>query len=37
LFRGDRIDHYINVDALMYWAPLLREAAAQWRQGIVPL
>jgi len=34
---GDGIHPFINFDALMYWLPLVREAAAQWRHGIVPL
>jgi hypothetical protein len=27
----------LNFDALMYWMPLVREAAAQWRSGSLPL
>ena len=35
--RGDEIDRFVNFDALAYWVPLLREAAAQWRRGVPPL
>jgi hypothetical protein len=34
---GARIEGTLNFDALMYWMPLLREAAAQWRSGGPPL
>jgi Bacterial membrane protein YfhO len=34
---GDQIQLFVNYDVLMYWLPLLREAAAQWRQHTVPL
>jgi hypothetical protein len=34
---GERLQVFANFDALMYWIPLLREAAAQWRTGGVPL
>lgn len=34
---GERIDPYVNLDALTYWVPLLREAATQWRAGTAPL
>jgi len=34
---GERLQVFANFDALMYWIPLLREAAAQWRAGVVPL
>jgi hypothetical protein len=34
---GTRIEATLNFDALMYWMPLLRETAAQWRSGSVPL
>jgi len=34
---GTRIEATLNFDALMYWMPLLREAAAQWRSGSLPL
>jgi hypothetical protein len=34
---GARIEATLNFDALMYWMPLLREAAAQWRSGSLPL
>jgi hypothetical protein len=34
---GDRVQLFANFDVLMYWLPLLREAAAQWRAGAVPL
>jgi hypothetical protein len=37
LMRGTEVDPYINADALLYWIPLLREAAAQWRAGAPPL
>jgi hypothetical protein len=33
---GDRVN-LGNIDALIYWVPLMREAAAQWRSGAVPL
>jgi len=35
--NGHAINTFLNFDALMYWLPLLREAAAQWRHGTVPL
>jgi hypothetical protein len=35
--RGDQVQVFANYDVLAYWLPLLREAAAQWRSGHVPL
>jgi hypothetical protein len=35
--HGDRVELYANYDVLMYWLPLLREAAVQWRAGTAPL
>jgi hypothetical protein len=34
---GERIGAFVNADVLTYWLPLLREAAAQWRDWSVPL
>jgi hypothetical protein len=34
---GARVDPFVNLDALTYWVPLLREAATQWRAGVAPL
>lgn len=34
---GTRIEAPLNVDALMYWTPLIREGATQWQDGGPPL
>ncbi|MBI3781889.1 MAG: hypothetical protein HY270_00655 [Deltaproteobacteria bacterium] len=34
---GDQVQIFANFDVVGYWLPLLREAARQWRAGIVPL
>ena len=36
LAEGTRLS-LANIDALIYWVPLMREAAAQWRRWSVPL